>query len=105
MAKTFVGKEAVVAARDAGPVERLVGLVCGGRQSARQGQPVMCEGQTVGVVTSGSFAPSLGYAVAFAYVKAACAVPGTRVEIDTGRKMLDVTVCTLPFYTGGTARR
>ncbi len=103
--KEFIGKEAMAAVRDRGPSDRLVGLVLAGRQSARHGQPVMREGKAVGVVTSGSFGPSVGYAVAFAYVEADCAGPGTRLGIDTGRKTLDATVGTLPFYTGGTARK
>ena len=59
----------------------------------------------VGEVTSGSFAPSLGYAVAFAYLDAAAAAPGTQLTVDTGKKTLEATVGTLPFYTAGTARK
>ena len=102
--KEFIGKEAIDAARERGPSDRLVGLMLAGRQSGRQGQPVEHDGP-VGMVTSGSFAPSLGHAVAFAHVRAECAAPGTRLGIATGRKVLDATVSAVPFYTGGTARR
>ena len=62
-------------------------------------------GRTVGVVTSGSVAPSLGVAVAMAYVDAACAAPGTTLDVQSRGTALPATVVELPFYSGGTARK
>ena len=104
MGKQFTGRDAVAREIERGPAQTLAGLILPGRQSARHGQRVLADGP-VGEITSGSFAPSLGYAVAFAYLNASAAAPGTRLTVDTGRKTLDATVGTLPFYTAGTARR
>jgi aminomethyltransferase len=104
MHKEFIGAPAVAAELAAGPRERLVGLLLTGRQSARAEQALVYQGAPVGSVTSGSFAPSVGAAVALAYIATAHVAPGTAVHIDTGRKLLDARVVPLPFYTRGTAR-
>ncbi len=53
---------------------KLLALEIPGRRSARHGDTVTDKtGATVGVVTSASFAPRLGHAIALAYVKAGAA--------------------------------
>ncbi|NLF37866.1 glycine cleavage system aminomethyltransferase GcvT [bacterium] len=110
----FIGAAAVWAELQHGPEEQLVGLKLDGRQSARAGQPVRqavngisadAPRDASGEITSGSFAPSLGYSIALAYVPAAWAAEGTALVVDTGRKALPAVVCPLPFYTQGTARK
>ncbi|MBG0776523.1 MAG: glycine cleavage system aminomethyltransferase GcvT [Desulfovibrionaceae bacterium] len=97
----YVGKGADRAVR-----ERLVALTVEGRRSPRHGDAVLAaggSGESVGVVTSGSFAPSLGHAVALAYVRADASeaasflVKGARAELGAVR-------ADLPFYKEGTAR-
>ena len=60
--------------------------------------------RVVGEITSGSLAPSLGVAVAMAYIDSPLTVPGTKLQIDTRGARLDATVVEMPFYKGGTAR-
>lgn len=103
--KDFIGKDALLAARARTDEPHLCGLSLPGRQSPRAGQHVLANGAHAGVITSGSFAPSLGHAIALAYLAPHCAAIGSSVQIDTGRTLLDATVCPLPFYTNGTARR
>ncbi len=102
--KAFVGADAV---RDpARSRQRLVGLKCAERRSPRHGDTVLdSNGAAVGTVTSGSFSPSLGVAVALAYVNAASGLPGTQLAVETGRATLGATVCTTPFYQKATARK
>jgi len=84
--------------------ERLVGLRLSNRRAARNGDAVaLPDGTPAGHVTSGSFAPSLGYAVALAYVDAAHANKKNFV-IKTARNELAAVRTNLPFYTQGTAR-
>ena len=104
MGKEFIGKERVAAELEQGPLEKLVGLKLEGRQSARPGQNVTRDGDVVGEITSGSFAPSLQHAIAFAYVAPARSEIGTELLVETGRKTLPATVCEAPFYKEGTAR-
>src|SRR5215208_4462541 len=74
----FVGADAVRAAREAGPREKLVPFVLTGPGIARQGNPVVGGGE----VTSGTMSPCLGQGIGMAYVPAGKAEPGTSIEID-----------------------
>ncbi|SMP70968.1 aminomethyltransferase [Desulfonatronum zhilinae] len=95
----YVGKEHQVDVR-----EHLTPLLISGRRSARHGD-VVCSpsGDARGRVTSGSFAPSLGQAVALAYVDTQFADESEFV-VRTGKAELPARRTTLPFYTQGTAR-
>lgn len=100
--KPFIGAEALRAPQPR--AQTLAGLRLESRQAAREGDRVCdAQGQTVGEVTSGSFAPTVGTAIAMAVVDAALATPGTALQIQTARKTLPCTVVPLPFHTG-TAR-
>ena len=84
--------------------ERLVPLALEGRRSARHDDAVhLPSGERVGRVTSGSFGPSLGHAVALAYIDAAHAEAEAFV-IHTGRAELAARRVDLPFYKDGTVR-
>ena len=101
--KEFIGKSAVVADRDQ-PKELLVGLSFDSKRAARAHDRVFSAGSDVGEVTSGSVAPSLGRAVAMAFVKPHCAEIGQEVQVQIRKKMFSATVVALPFYKEGTAR-
>jgi len=86
------------------PEKQLVGLVLEGRRAAREGTPVLLEGKKVGAVTSGTFAPSLGVAVAMAYVDADSA--GSRsFSLDLQKVVIQAENVPVPFYKKGTARK
>lgn len=81
--RDFVGR-AALEARAAGTLPRqLVGLVLRGRGIARHGHAVRRPGQPepIGVVTSGSQSPTLGEAIAMAYVPPSDASTGTMLEV------------------------
>lgn len=83
----------------------LTALEIPGRRSARHGQALFtADGKEAGVVTSGSFAPSLGHAVALAYVEKNLAGQEKYV-IRAERVELEATRAELPFYKNGTARK
>ncbi len=65
----FLGKEALLAQRQAGPPRKLIGLEPEGRVIARSGCAVRSAGRVVGKVTSGTFAPSLERSLALALVQ------------------------------------
>ena len=96
--RPFIGSDALVSRRAQGAKQLLVGFKIAGRQSARAGQTVLAQGVPSGTVSSGSFSPTLGYVIGFAYVTSALAVPGTRVQVDTGRTVLEAEITTIPFY-------
>jgi len=83
--------------------QKLTPLAIPGRRSARHHDKVFLGDKQVGVITSGSFAPSLGHAIALAYIDAAAA-DSEDFLIDTGKAKLDAKRTELPFYKNGTAR-
>jgi len=89
----------------AGISQKLLALEIPGRRSARHGDIVADRsGKNVGVVTSASFAPSLGHAIALAYVDASAA-EGKTFQVKASRAELPATKHALPFYPDGTARK
>ena len=101
----YVGAEAVAERARRGVDRRLAGIVFDGRRAARHGDAVTCpDPPGEGTVTSGSFAPSLGCAVALAYLPPACTRTGTRVRAEVHGSRIDGRLADLPFYTNGTAR-
>jgi len=84
---------------------KLVGIALSGRRAARHGDEILdCSGNYAGVVTSGSFAPSLGYAVALGYIGLPFVDPGTPLKLKGARYELDCKVVSLPFYGSATGR-
>jgi aminomethyltransferase len=53
----------------------------------------------VGVVTSGTFAPSLEQGAGMAYVRSDLAEPGTEVEIDVRGKHRPARIASKPLYS------
>jgi aminomethyltransferase len=98
--RDFVGR-AALAAQAAGPLERrLVGLVLRDRGIARHGYVVGRPGRVgpVGTITSGSQSPTLGQAIAMAYVPPSDASAGTMLEVAIRDAVVAAEVVPLPFY-------
>ncbi len=93
----FIGSEAVRAMREDGPLEKLIAFTIEGPGIARQGNPVVGGGE----VTSGTLSPSLGVGIGMAYVPAARAEPGTRLQIDVRGKIRPAVVKEKPLYRKG----
>jgi len=94
----FPGAERVLLEREQGPVVKRVGLLVEGRQPVREGAAVLdADGSEVGKVTSGGFAPTLGAPIAMAYVPAAMAEVGTKIQLNQRGKVHEATVAVMPF--------
>jgi glycine cleavage system T protein (aminomethyltransferase) len=94
----FVGAEAVARARAEGTAERLAPFKIEGAGIPRQGNPVLAAGEPAGVVTSGSFSPSLEIGVGMAYLRSDLAEPGTEVTIDVRGKLRAARIASRPLY-------
>ncbi|PSB01909.1 glycine cleavage system aminomethyltransferase GcvT [Merismopedia glauca] len=94
----FIGKEVLERQKSQGVAKRLVGLEMQGRNIARHGYPVMFEGKAVGEVTSGTMSPTLGKAIALAYVPTSLAKIGQQLEVEIRGKTHLATVVKKPFY-------
>ncbi|MDO4609649.1 glycine cleavage system aminomethyltransferase GcvT [Corynebacterium sp.] len=105
----FVGRDAIVAAKENGPARALIGLAGEGRRAAREGYAVhaadaAADAAPIGAITSGVLSPTLGHPIALASVDAATvaeggpAAPGSVVEVDVRGKRLTFRVVETPFY-------
>lgn len=95
---SFMGREALLKQKEQGLTRRLVGLEMQGRHIARHDYEVQVEGQSVGVVTSGTFGPALEKAIALAYVPPHLAQPGQILDVVIRGKACPATVVRRPFY-------
>ncbi|MGA1364796.1 MAG: glycine cleavage T C-terminal barrel domain-containing protein, partial [Schleiferiaceae bacterium] len=97
--KEFTNSAALKAQKEQGVARKLVGFKLIDRGVPRHGYPVVDEsGQPVGVVTSGTMAPSLNEAIGMAYVPANSAAPGQTIWVEVRGKALKAEVVSLPFY-------
>ncbi|NMA43459.1 MAG: glycine cleavage system aminomethyltransferase GcvT [Oligosphaeraceae bacterium] len=99
--REFIGRQAL----DAKPKKQLIALQLESKRAARAEMPVLWQGEQIGLVSSGGLAPSLGFAVAMALVRADLDLPeGSKLEIVAGRVNLPAAVCKLPFYKHGSLK-
>lgn len=93
----FPGAERILAERAAGPESKRIGLIVEGRQPVREGAEVIdADGNAVGRVTSGGFAPSVQAPIAMAYCPPALAEAGTVMLRQRG-KVHAARVVPMPF--------
>jgi aminomethyltransferase len=95
---SFPGAARILAERENGPIQRRVGLIVEGRQPVREGALVLDdEGNEVGRVTSGGFAPSVQKPIAMAYVPMALAEVGKRLTLSQRGKIHHGEILAMPF--------
>jgi aminomethyltransferase len=94
----FPGADRILKELAEKPARRRVGLLLADRAPAREGTQIRTpEGRTVGVVTSGGFAPSLNAPIAMGYVETAYAAPGTALDLIVREQPRRASVTTMPF--------
>lgn len=94
----FRGREALQQHQEDQNARRRVGLELQGKRIAREGALLKSDGREVGVVTSGTFSPTLGKSIAMAYVEPAYHKVGTPLTVDIRGKEEAAAVVALPFY-------
>jgi aminomethyltransferase len=98
MPADFIGRAALEHQSAEGVNRKLVGLKLQGRAIARHGYPVLRHGQVVGEVTSGTWSPTLGEAIALAYVPSDAARIGSELAVEIRGKAEPALVVKRPFY-------
>ncbi len=98
----FTGRAALQRIKAAGVTRRLAHLKARDRGVIRDHCPVLRGDETVGVVTSGSFSPTLGTSIAMAYLPLELAAIGTELDVDVRGRRIRVVVVRRPFVAGGT---
>jgi aminomethyltransferase len=94
----FVGRQALLARREAGPAKVRVGLELEGKRVAREGSGVFRHEAQLGEVTSGTFSPTLNRPIAMAYISKNLNEPGLGCSVDIRGKRSAARVVPLPFY-------
>lgn len=95
----FIGRDALLAAKEAGITRRLRGLTIEGRRPPRDGYAVIRDGEVVATVSSGNFSPTLGHGIALALLPVDVA-EGDVLAIDVRGTEVPATVVPLPFVGG-----
>ncbi len=93
----FIAKPVLERTKADGPKRKLVGMMLHEKAVPRHGYPLMASGANVGVVTSGTFSPTLEKGIAMGYVNAAHASIGSKIQIDVRGNFIDATIVALPF--------
>lgn len=94
----FIGKQAMLDKHAAATVTR-VGLKVTGRGVVREHETIYAGDKEVGHTTSGTMCPSVGIAIAMAYVALDKAEVGTALEVEVRGRRIPVEVIPMPFYT------
>lgn len=96
--KDFIGKQALLRAKDKGLARRLVGLRLTQRAVPRHGYDVVAGGEVVGEVTSGMIAPTLGEPLALALVPPERSQLGSQMAVRIREQDIAAEVVKRPFY-------
>lgn len=99
--KDFIGKPALL--KNSRPSRKLISFIAGSRRSPRHNYRILVNGRDAGVVTSGSFSPSLSCGIGMGYVDLPCA-PGSRITLKENDVEIEAAVTEGPFYKKGTAK-
>lgn len=91
----FIGKQGI---QEKGLTKARIGLELLGRGIAREHYEVRQDGTVIGHITSGTMAPTLGKAIAMAYVDVDHAQDGAEVEVVHGNRSMKAVITPMPFY-------
>ncbi len=94
----FIGREALLHARDSEPQRVLVCLKAEEKGVMRAGCPILRSGQEVGKVTSGGHSPTLGVSIGMGFVPPQMAAQDTEFTVDVRGRPLEAKVVPRPFY-------
>ncbi|QUE85105.1 glycine cleavage system aminomethyltransferase GcvT [Exiguobacterium alkaliphilum] len=92
----FIGKDALVKQKEDIP-RRMIGLKLLGRGIARQGATVEFDGETIGVVTTGTMPPTVNESIAWARIDRRF-VEETHFIVDVRGKKIEAERVPTPFY-------
>jgi len=95
----FNGKDWMTQQKANGLSRKLVAFTMEDRRVPRHGYAIFDQNENeVGVVTSGTQPPSLDIPIGLGYVPASVSGTGNKIFVQAGKKLLEATICSLPFY-------
>lgn len=97
--REFIGREALMAAKEDKTQPVRVGLSLASRRVPREHYGVLAYKEQIGEVTSGTFSPTLQQPIAMAYVRHEFSTVGAELAVDIRGTAEPAKVVRLPFYT------
>jgi aminomethyltransferase len=95
----FNGWEKIKKLMDNGSNKKRVGILPEGRIIARENTKVFSDqGEEIGLITSGTFAPSVNASVAMGYINSKFSEIGTKIQLEVRGKKHGGKVSELPFF-------
>jgi glycine cleavage system aminomethyltransferase T len=107
----FIGREALLRQKERGPTRRLVQFVLEDVEPLLyHNEPILCDGEIVGRITSGMFGHTIGRAIGLGYVEnhgeavTAEFIQGSQFEIEVAGARLRAEASLKPLYDPGNLR-
>ena len=94
----FIGSDALAREKERGPLRRLMGFEMVDAGIPRHGFPIRLENSEAGVVTSGTFGPTVKKSIGLAYVPSRAARVGTRISVGIRGREAQAVIVPTPFY-------
>lgn len=99
--REFIGKKALISLKSQGINKVLVGVILQGKGMIRAGQTIYCDGDEVGITTSGGISPSLNQSIGFARIDKNKV--NEELLIESRKKNLAIKIVKMPFVKSGQA--
>jgi aminomethyltransferase len=94
----FIGRDALVKAKEGGLTRKLIGFEMVGRGIGRDGYEVHADGASAGWVTSGGPAPTLNKNIGLCYLPVAQAEIGRTIHVMVRNQPVEAVTVPTPFY-------
>ncbi len=95
--EVFIGKEALVKAKEAGLKRKLVGFICEGKMIPRHYYDIVKDNHKIGYVTSGCYSPVLDKNIGLGYIEISQSEIGNNIVINARGRELPAQIVKTPF--------
>ena len=93
----FTGKEALLKQKEKGISKKIIPFVTNSKRTPRNGFEIHQNGKKIGVVTSGTYSPSVGTGIGLGFVDTNLYDKEADLELNTGRGSMPIYRAKLPF--------
>lgn len=94
----FIGREALLRQKEEGPARELCGLILLDRGVIREGYRMFNDGREIGIVSSGTYSPTLKKSIGMAFVTPGAVAPGSTIEVMIRERAHRAEIVKTPFY-------
>jgi aminomethyltransferase len=94
----FLGKEAILRKKSAGFIRKRIGLRIDGKGIPRADCKILKGDKVLGIVSSGTYSPTINRGIAMGYVPLEYSKIGEKVSIEVHGKSLEAEIVGFPFY-------